>query len=152
MLPLAQSLEREKLRLYWSLEELSNVQIRQRLWNLFSDMREYIQQGNGLAYYGVAEEKNPVKRASMVGTWLLDDNFLYPNLGVRILDVPLADVTRYGAEGSFIRQLSQAWPSGYSVEMGSDLNAVRPDSECWMKSLVRQWLGLPRWYFRLIAH
>ena len=88
MPPRARSLEREKLWLYWSLEESSNVQIRQQLWNLFSDMREYIQQGNGLAYYGVAEEKDPVKRTSMVGTWLLDDNFLYPNLSVCILDVP----------------------------------------------------------------
>jgi len=93
-------------------------------------MCEYIQQGNGLAYYGVAEEKDPVKRVSMVGTWLLDDNFLYPNLDVHILDVPRADVPRYGAEDSFIRQLSQAWPSGYSVKMGSDLNTVRLDSEC----------------------
>ena len=88
MPPRAQSLEREKLRPYWSLEESSNVQIRQRLWNLFSDMHEYIQQGNGLAYYKVMEEKDPVKHTSMVGTWLLDDNFLYPNLSVCILDVP----------------------------------------------------------------
>jgi len=99
-------------------------------------MREYIQQGNRLAYYGVMEEKDPVKHVSMVGTWLLYDNFLYPNLDVRILDVPRADVPRYGTEDSFIRQLSQAWPSGYSVEMGLDLNAVHLDSECWMKSLM----------------
>ena len=44
-------------------------------------MHEYSQQGNGLAYYGVAEEKDLVKRVSMVGTWLLDDNFLYPKSG-----------------------------------------------------------------------
>ena len=101
MLPSAQSLEREKLWLYWSFEELSNVQIWQRLWNLLSGMRKYIQQGNGLAYYKVTEEKDPVKHTSMVGTWLLDDNFLYLNLDVRILDVPLADITRYGAQRFF---------------------------------------------------
>ena len=84
------------------------MEIRQQLWNLFSDMHEYIQQGNGLVYYRVVEEKDPVKRASMVGTWLLNDNFLYPNLGVHILDVPQADVPRYGAQNSFIQQLSQA--------------------------------------------
>jgi hypothetical protein len=57
----------------------NRFQIRQRQWNLNGEMRDYVLQGNGLSFYGLAEIKDPLQRGSVAGHLLKDHSFLFPN-------------------------------------------------------------------------
>jgi len=42
-------------------------------------MRKYVLEENGLAFYGLHEEPDALKRASMAGRLLVNEAFLFPN-------------------------------------------------------------------------
>ena len=54
------------------------MQVRQRLWNLFTEIKDHVVTA-ALAHYGLDSFKDNLKRAHRAGWLLQDDRFLFPN-------------------------------------------------------------------------